>query len=216
MWIQLLAMKRIDVRGKMQAFHPGQWVNVGKHDALRWIANNEAIAPTKEKVALTRGCGIVAEGDPLDETMQTAIGPVQAEHIKAMIGEPQLAYDKTLIWHPSLNLNSGLIPVGFHLLDTWEVAVPIYDYDELANNVGDEADRERTAAVVHEMRCLLYDPRLVFVRKCPNGQALVDAWMAEREQGDDDKLAFLRALYAVKPFIVALPITWLGKHCVDG
>jgi len=96
------------------------------------------------------------------------------------------------------------------------VAVPLWDYDTLARDVGSEEERAYTESVIHDLRVPLRDTRLVFVRRCSDTRKLVETWHAERARvpGGEDKLAFLRALYAVKPLVCDLPTVWTnrGRH----
>ncbi len=52
----------------------------------------------------------------------------------------------------------------------------------------------------------VYDTRLMFIRRCHATRELVDEWVAEDGHRG---LAFLRALYRVKPLVLALPTTWV-------
>jgi len=97
--------------------------------------------------------------------------------------------------------------VGFGLLDVWELAVPLCDYQTLAIHLGSDEEKERTKAVIRDLRVPLYDTRLMFVKHCQNTVDLFSRWQKECESSDE-RLAFLRALYQVKPFILALPMTW--------
>lgn len=45
MWIQLTAIKHIEVLGKLTTYHPGDWVEVGKQLALKWIRSGDAASP---------------------------------------------------------------------------------------------------------------------------------------------------------------------------
>lgn len=209
MYVQLLTGKTIEVCGVSKQYYPGDYVNIGAHDAARWVAAGEArIWDQRQLAELTAGCGVVvtsAEGDGARLCEQRGYA--------AQIGEPTtIPYNKTLFWHPSLTPQYHLWPVGFHLLDTWELVVPVWDYDILARDVGTPLDRAQTQAVIHDMRCLLYDPRLVFARQCEAAQRLLDRWQMERRGGGDEKLTFLRALYATPLLVCYLPATWVGKH----
>jgi hypothetical protein len=197
MWVKLRTVKQIEVQGKPRTYYPGDWVEVGKHDGLLWIANGDAETVERELSDMMVESGVVIRNAP-------APAPLG---MSAIVGEPQLPYHLTVIWDSALRLRKELIPTGLHLLGKWEVAVPLWDYDALALTAGDAADRERTVAVIRDLRVPMYDTRLMFVRRCPNGRALIDRFNEER-QGGDERLAFLRALYAVKPLICALPTTW--------
>ena len=88
-------------------------------------------------------------------------------------------------------------------LDAW------WKYDELASRFGSNEERDRTEEIIHDLRVMVYDPRCLFIKRCTDTEHLIEMWAAERGQGSH-KLAFLRALYIVKPLICALPISWGG------
>ena len=98
-----------------------------------------------------------------------------------------------------------------HLLDTWEIIVPMWDYSELAAGIGTEEQRAKVKATVRDLRVPLYDTRLMFVRKTDSTERLFAEYNKELSAGMDDKLAFLLALYRVKPFIMPTPLTWTGR-----
>jgi len=101
-------------------------------------------------------------------------------------------------------LQENMILTGLGLLETWQVAVPLKPYNLLAQNLGDEAEREQTAAVIPDLRVPVYDHRCVFMRRCPESEELLARWQVE----GGGILAFLRALYTVKPLVLALPNSW--------
>ena len=204
MWVQLRTIKHVEEHGKVKSKQPGDWVNVGKQQALRWLADLSAYIPAQKITELTsEDCGLYIRGKaPTDlELSESKLGITEGDGA-------ELKYPKTLLWKPSLRLRGELVPVGFHLLTKWQLAVPLWDYKELACHIGTEEERERTEAVIRELRVPLYDTRLMFVKRCGDTRRLIDVWQAEE---GDERLAFLRALYQVNPLILALPITWKGK-----
>lgn len=44
-WIRLNYIKRVEVQGRLKAYYPGDWVEVGKQVAKEWIEKGEAWAP---------------------------------------------------------------------------------------------------------------------------------------------------------------------------
>jgi len=129
--------------------------------------------------------------------------------------EIQAAYD--LSWERTLFLDPAIgrvpwdqVPKGFGFLDTWEAAAPIWSYETLASHVATGEERERTETLVGDLRVPLYETGLLFVRRCEAGEALLEAWQAEYREGGEPRLAFLRALYQVKPLFLALPRSWLS------
>lgn len=149
--------------------------------------------------------GILLLGsDPVINGRAKAAGlPVQTG------GTPSLPFDKTLIVAPGTRVPFDLLPAAWGFLDQWDAAVPLYRYDMTAAQVGTEAERAATQAVIRDLRVLLHSTELLFVRRNEAGQALLAAWLEEMGQGQDKRLAFLRALYRVKPCLCVLPVSWL-------
>lgn len=206
MWVQLLRSQQIEKNGISRTYHMGDWVEVGKQTALRWIADGAARTAKRLPLdAAAGGCGVLLLGDQGFAGKLEGIAPgltlTQAD-------APDLPYAKTLLWQTSFSLRPELVPLGFKLLEAWEVAAPLVSYDALAIHIGTPEARERTQAVVRDLRVPVYEPRLLFVKRCRAGRELLDAWAAERACGDDDRLTLLRALYQVKPLLCALPVTW--------
>jgi hypothetical protein len=200
MWIRLKTNKQIpDRSGKPRSYHRGDWIEIGKHLALLWIAQGDAEDYAMQLTQLDEGSGIVSQL-PLNRWMEQV-----KEHIR--YGPPMIAFPRTLILSTTGVPRTVLVHIGLRLLERWEVAVPVASYDTLACHLGDDTDRVRTQQVIRDLRVPYYDTRMVFVRDCQAGQELVARWIAERE-GACDQLAFLRAMYQAKPIVCALPVTW--------
>lgn len=207
MWIQLKALKHIEVQGKLRTYHIGDWVNVGKQAARMWISQGDAHIPQGQATRiLDESCGVYIWGNYASG--EKALGDY-AGSLEMIAGDtPDVRWNKTLIYNPRQRLRKELLPIGFHLLDTWEMAIPLWDYKELACHVGTQEEQENTRSAIRDLRVPLYSPDLVFARKCPNVEKVIRQW---QDGGGDTRLSLLRAIYAVKPFILALPTTWLWK-----
>lgn len=203
LWVQLDSIQRLEVRGKLQAFYPGDWIKVGRQQALRWIAEGSAHTIGTERARLMEGCGVVARQDSQKLSM------LDGSSIKYKIGQPELAYPHTLIWNPTLTLRMELLPAGFNLLRKWQAAVPLMDYDVLLQQMGSAEEKARTKALTHDLRILAYDTRLIFARQCPETEQLLQLW--REEDSGNETHAFVRALWRIPLLICALPITWVGK-----
>jgi hypothetical protein len=171
---------------------------------------------TRAKTFEIADCGVVAYGTN-KEAAVTAIGNILPELRVHTDEQPRLAFNRTLLYNPEVKINSALLPVGFHRLTTgWRIAAPIIpstgtDY-LTAEMIGTEEDRAATKAVVRDLRCPVYDPRIVFVLQSPDCEALISQWLDERAMpGNDDRLAFLRAWYTHKPPMCGLPASWYGR-----
>lgn len=125
------------------------------------------------------------------------------------IGVPSVPFERTLVVGPSLTPPWGLVDAGFRFLDRWECAAPLVN-GLLAEGIGGPSDQERTKAITRDLRVLVYATDLLFLRQCEASERLVETWQAESDHGDE-RLAFLRALYLVKPLMLALPRSWIAE-----
>lgn len=203
MWVQLLAIRQIETLGKTKTYHPGDWVDVGKQTALRWCADGTArVADVRVLAEGLADCGVVTEDEIVRDAVKKTLPALEVVTPDASIPLP---FPKTLILQ-RVTLRPALIAVGFRLLERWEMAVPLWDYDELAVHVGTSEEREATKAVVRDLRVPLYHPDVLFARRCPATREV----MEELAAGDGDaRLRLLRSVYRVKPLICALPVTWV-------
>jgi hypothetical protein len=205
-WVQLTKSKRLSPGGVHADYQPGDWVKVGKQLALQWIANGEAIAPFPDAIQVEEPegtAGIMHNGDP-------GKLPSLGVPFDTYEGARFLRWDKTCFWDVSVPVRHALFAVGFSLLNTWQLAVPLWDYRVLARDDPDSTDQEKeiTARAIRDLRVPMYDTRLIFARRCEEVRLLLEYWEAE---GGVGRLAFLRALYRAKPLVCALPVTWTNQ-----
>lgn len=216
-WVKCLTIVRAaDEHGILQTYYPGDWCKMGKHQARQLLATRQIETQnpsTRAQIFDFTGCGIVAYVN--EPAARILMGQISELPIAG--GEPRLHYNRTLLLDPSAKPNMALVPVGFQrLLAGWEMAVPVLPHEGhdylTAEMIGTPQDRERTKEVVHDLRCPVYDPRVIFALKCDVAQAVIEQWDQERcEKHTDSRLAFLRAFYEHKPLMCALPATWYGK-----
>ncbi len=208
MWVRLKTIQHIERQGKNITYHPGDWVDLGKQQAMLLMSRNDAEIPSYRKEQFKQGeAGVIIRGVSDVTPFQTRFDQSKL-NLTLIMGDPYIAFDKTMIYSPEATLRPELIGAGFSFLDTWEIAMPLYSYDELAVHIGDEKAQARTKAVVHDLRIPLFDTRLIFVKHCETTQRLFKLWLDENESGDDERLCFMRAYYMVKPLMLALPISW--------
>lgn len=119
------------------------------------------------------------------------------------------ATDRVLIVEGGTAVPWELLSAAWHLLECWDAAAPLWRYGMLAKDMGTPEERKRTQDVVRDLRIPVYACELLFVRNSQAGQELVRVWQDECAHGDA-RLAFLRALYQVKPLFCALPRSWLA------
>lgn len=123
----------------------------------------------------------------------------------------EIPFAKALFVEAGTRIPWDLLPAAWHFLEKWDAAVPLWRYGETAEDVGTPEERRQTRAIVRDLRVLLHSTELLFVRKNEAGQALMATWEIELESGENPRLAFLRAVYQVKPRLCVLPVTWLAE-----
>lgn len=119
------------------------------------------------------------------------------------------ARDIVLLWSPRANIHLPAWEPVLKWMDQWEVAVPFRPYITQASLVGSEEERAATAKKIFDMRQPVYDSRVVVIRTCPSTRKLLRAWTQEMQDDGDDDLAFLRAVWQVKPLLLAMPTGWV-------
>jgi hypothetical protein len=121
----------------------------------------------------------------------------------------ELTTEKTLFVEPGTRIPFDLLAAGWHFLDRWDIAVPIWKYNALAADEGPAIERKATEAVAGDLRVMLYSYELLFVRNNATGQEFLNVWQTEMDGNENKRLAFLRALHITKPIACYLPISWL-------
>lgn len=200
---------------------PGIMLQLTPEEAERWREHRDrrraaaaaaVVARPAETGISLEGCGVRLVSE--SETASARLSEMGLEVVSA--SSELLPFDRTLIWDPEAPLRLDLIPNGFHLITrfAWQIAVPLWSYEQLARDMGSEEARAATEAIIRDLRVPVYDPRVLFFRRCPETEALLETWQEEAGCGSDDdgmRLAFMRALYRVKPLVCALPVTWVGR-----
>lgn len=125
--------------------------------------------------------------------------------------EYPLPFGKTLFIEPGTRVPWDLLSHGWHFLQRWDAAVPLWRYGVNASDVGGKQEHKRTVEVVRDLRVLLYAVELLFVKNNEDGRALMEAYRRELQGEKFERLAFLRAFYQVKPRLCVLPRSWMAE-----
>jgi len=124
----------------------------------------------------------------------------------------ELRWGKALFVGPGVCVPWEMLEYGFHFLERWDAAAPLWRYGVLATNLGSKEERQRTQKICLDVRLMTLESGLLFVKNNPAGQQLLAAWRKECRPGWDQRLAFLRALHLVKPIFCTLPRSWLADE----
>lgn len=211
MWVKLKNNQNIVRKGVMTHYKKGDWVSVGRQTGEEWIAGGCAVGIDPE--VLAKGAqstsGIVVRG-AVDNQWRKQLESIGGMRLafSDTDWEPTLPYTETLIWKTSLDLRLDLLLTGFMLLKTWQVVVPLLDYTTLAASIGTPAEQDATQAVIYDLRVPVRDTRLIYVRRCDTTRELMTVWGEAMKTCPNEQLAFMQALYTVKPIVCDVPASW--------
>ena len=213
-WIQLIQHWRFPEEGysnRGRLYYPGHVRQVSDDlaDTLcLTMVQNRPVARCLEynrDAAEKRTAGVIMSGAKKDAPWAESL------EIEIAQGPPEMAWDDNLLWDTSAALRIEMIPIGYNLLATWDIAVPLMPEQVLAADLGTPEERAMTEEVIHDLRVPVYDTRVLFVRRNRTTERLMGLWYEERMTGEP--LAFLRALGQAqpKPLLCALPAEWVMR-----
>jgi hypothetical protein len=212
-WVKAIQpITRQNPQGAHVRHMPGDWFEVRNMEMRQLIADRRAVPAGGPGSWVARGfdlddCGVVITNGSVEAGIAQIHG-VAAD--MPVVSGFELDYPRTLLWDTNAPLRMDLMPVGFHRLMTgWQIAAPLWRYRTLARDIGTSEERARTEEVIRDLRVPVYETRCMYVLRCPDTEALIEAWTEERQGSTEDKLAFMRALYRIKPVMCALPTTWM-------
>ncbi len=113
---------------------------------------------------------------------------------------------------PGISISSQDIDAGFRWLESWDVLMPLLSYERLAIDyaLDHSGCTWKTEAAVLDMRQMVYDERLMFLRRGSSADDLFAARDEESCKDADCSLPMLRAVWRAKPLLLALPTSWVG------
>lgn len=213
-WVRVVHTVSYDKDGVAEIAYPGDWVEIGKHQARRWLAQGRVEIPRPDRreafVDFERsGVVVRSESQPsllgfgdLSTRLPFVFGPLQ-----------DIPFEFTMIWEPSLSVTSRGVEVGLSRCresgsEGWELLAMLVDEMTMAADVGGEEERARSELVIHDLRVPVYEPRLIWVHKSLATERFVQAWASELGEGAEEHHAFLRALYQSGVVVRALPSNW--------
>jgi len=210
-WVRCLKqVTRINAAGKKHTYYKGDWFHARNMELRKRLAAGEIELATsigKTRIYRVEQCGIITEDTKITEDSLGIHGiGLDITYSSDFI----LPYLYNLFWNGG-ELRTELLPISFELLKRWEIAIPIGDFDILAESVGTPEDRALTKSILGDLRVPLYDIQQIYARRCPEVKKLFKDWDLEKAKlpGGDPRLAFLRALYVNPLLILALPPSWI-------
>lgn len=214
-WVRCLKpINRTDEQGKKHAFYKGDWFQARNQEIRKRLSLGEIELATslgQTRVFRVEDCGVITSDSKILESHLGLHGKgLDITYSSDFI----LKYPYNLFWNGG-KLRTELLPISFELLRKWEIAIPIGNFDILAESAGTPADRALTKAVLGDLRVPLYNVRQIYAKRCPAVKQLFKTWKLEKAKitGGDSRLSFIRALYVNPLLILALPPSWItGIH----
>jgi len=208
-WVKAKTIINTEEFGKPKRYFPGQWLQLGKHDARKYLSMTppqiEILKPAVlQSVQDLSDCAIFFKGEIVAHRINMLVALFPGTPVQQWEGTYP-SCGRFLLWNTAANLDTSHILTGFKLLEKWQLAVPLFDYDVLAERIGTTQEQAETKAIIHDLRVPVYDSRVLFVRQCEETRKLFEMWQ------EGSQLKFLQALYQTRPVVNALPPSWVLK-----
>lgn len=208
MWIQLLKPYRFpDENGIPVLYNPGEMLDIKNKDVCQDLIRKGFAADLGEaRTYVVPNAGVLVRGKMGNTPLWiTALGLSVEMQRKG----PWLPFEFTILWNPRYQPNRAELPATFRIMGEypWDLAAPIKTYDKLVAQLGTDSEQRALEALVHDTRVPYYNSSLLFVRKTAASEELMKVWDKELESATVEEIAFLRAIYQVKPLLLPLPAT---------
>jgi len=214
-WVKaIVPLTRYDIEGAFRAYQPGDWFEVHNQEMLELLARR-AVNTTAQVIK--------AEFKLKDAGVLLLPGAQAPSDIEDTGVEVKHADTIELPWSLTAVLDKGALTtttstlLGLMRIDcdddypAWEMAAILESATELARDVGTVQEKERTLAIVGDLRVPIYNPSMVWIRRTTETENVIQLWNAEKAQGTERHHAFLRAIYQHGVMLCTLPANWIGE-----
>jgi len=214
-WVKAVkSVIRHDLHGAYRTYQPGDWFEVRNQELLELLARRlvDTTAHIIKAEFDGKDCGVLALGEATPpETLESYGIEVERELV------PTLPWERTMIMSEGCcttveSVALGLMRVGKdEEFPGWEMAAMLDSTTQLAQDIGGPEDLERTLELVGSLMVPVYNTGLVWVRRTPETETVIQLWSDELGKGADPKHAFIRAIYCQSVKLCTLPAEWIGK-----
>ena len=214
-WVKAIkGVIRHDLLGAYRTYQPGDWFECRNQELLELLARK--LVDTTAHIIRSefdgKDSGVFAVGNATPPDGLDCFG---IEVKRGLV--PELPWKRTLIMSAGASTTIESIALGLMRIDTeddfpgWEMAAMLASETQLARDVGSPKDKERTVELVGGLDVPIYDSRLVWVRRTPATQEVIELWCKELATGADPRHAFIRAIYCQSVKLCTLPAEWIGR-----
>lgn len=207
-------MVRYDLDGAYRHYQPGDWFQANNQEIRELFARGTIDSTPqvlREEFGL-QGAGLLALG---------ASGPLPGLDAYGIsfqsASRRSLPWELTILWTPGAHLIATGAALGLTRITAgsadiaWEMAVALQSDSRTAGDVGSQDERDKTLALLGDLRLPLYDTGVVWVRKTPATEEVIQLWQEELDGGADPTHAFLRTIYTHPVLLCTLPADWIGR-----
>jgi len=213
-WVRVLkTLSRYDSSGAYKTYQPGDFFQCNNQE-LRDLLERRMIETAPGIIGAEYDfshAGILARnGATPPDVNEYGIQVVSADRL-------ELPWELTALWHRSARANALGVALGLTRVQTnaedvgWEMAVALQSHSRLAEHVGAAQDRQKTLDLLGDVRLPVYDTGVVWVRRTPATEEVIQRWQAELDAGAGELHGFLRALYTTPVLLCTLPADWIGQ-----
>jgi hypothetical protein len=205
---------RYDIEGAYQHYQPGDWF-LANNQEIRELFGRGMIDSTpqvlRDEFGL-QGAGVLAIGDAAPLPGLDAYGIAFERSAKLA-----LPWTLTVLWTPGAHLTTTGAAFGLTRITAggadiaWEMSVALQSDTRLAGDVGSQQERDKTLALLGDLRLPLYDTGVLWARKTPTTEEVIQLWQEELDAGADPTHAFLRVIYTHPLLMCTLPADWIGQ-----
>jgi hypothetical protein len=216
-WVRALKpLSRHTLGGGYISYQPGDWFECHNQEMRDLLARGMIDTTSdalKEEFDLS-DAGVLARSNtaPLPGIKQYGMG------FEYRGGKLELPWELTLLWAPRERLAAfgaalGMTRIASGKADdvAWEMAAPLHRRIKTIGDTGSPAEKEKTLALLGDLRIPAYDTGVVWVRRTPATEEVIQLWQEELDAGADEAHAFLRVLYSHPVLLCTLPADWIGQ-----
>jgi len=214
-WVKAIkTVVRYDLAGSYRTYQPGDWFQCNNQEMLELLALKRvqtASLQIRENF----------DGQSVGVRFLSSAVPPKTLGDCGMDVRRGVSYDlpweRTALWDPRINTTAESIALGLLRIDgrgefpAWELAAMLEHKTRLAADVGTPEERARTLEVLGDLRLPVYQTGLLWVRKTPAAEEVIQLWRAEVDAGADPQHAFLRVVYTRRVLLCTLPADWIGQ-----
>lgn len=208
MWIQLTQYQRLPSdHGKDLLHYPGEVINVKNRSfCKKLIDRGVAIDVSAAAQDMPENTGVLIRKKVKVPSWTDAF------NLDVTFGDIALPYEYTLIWNPPKHPQRQYIMASFKVLRNWDILVPVRSYEKLVAQIGTVDEKKRLKKIIRDLHVPFFSTTIMYVKRNDRTQKLITEWKKEMPKWSDERLAFLVAVYKVKPFILPLPTMWIENR----